>query len=75
VGELVETPPVSGQTFDQLVESPLKVSEISGLRPSNFDPSTSLRALATMAPSHNQAPVTKCYAAVMQSHRMPADCK
>jgi hypothetical protein len=31
--------------FDQPVEDPSTFSEISGLRPVNFDPSTSLRAL------------------------------
>jgi hypothetical protein len=49
-GELVETPPVSGPKFRLLVEDPLKNSECSGLRPSNFDPSTSLRALMYAIP-------------------------
>jgi hypothetical protein len=44
-GNLVETPPVSARNFDQLVEDPSKNSEISGLRPENFGPSMSLRAL------------------------------
>jgi hypothetical protein len=38
-------PPLWAQNFDQLVEDPLNISRIPGLRPSNFDPSTSLRAL------------------------------
>jgi hypothetical protein len=38
-------PPFRAQNFDQLVEDPFRISEISGLRPSHFDPSTSLRAL------------------------------
>jgi hypothetical protein len=38
-------PPFRAHNFDQLVEVTFKISEISGLRPSHFDPSTSLRAL------------------------------
>jgi hypothetical protein len=40
-------PPFPAPDFDQLVEDPVKISEISGLRPSKFDPSTSLRALGS----------------------------
>jgi hypothetical protein len=40
-----KSPLFRAQNFDQLVEDPSKVSKISGLRPVNFDPSTSLRAL------------------------------
>jgi hypothetical protein len=38
-------PPFRAQNFDQLVEDPFNIYEISGLRPTNSDPSTSLRAL------------------------------
>jgi hypothetical protein len=38
--------PAGGRALaDQPVEDPFKISEFSGLRPVNFDPSTSLRAL------------------------------
>jgi hypothetical protein len=38
-------PPFPAQNFDQLVDNPFKISEALDLRPSNVDPSTSLRAL------------------------------
>jgi hypothetical protein len=38
-------PVILGQNFDQQVEDPLKTSVKRGLRPQNFDPSMSLRAL------------------------------
>jgi hypothetical protein len=38
--------PFRAKKFDQPVEDPSTFSEISGLRPVKFDPSTSLRALA-----------------------------
>jgi hypothetical protein len=41
-------PPKRAHNFDQLVEDAFNISEISGLRPSHFDPSTSLRALLRM---------------------------
>jgi hypothetical protein len=50
-------PPLRAQNFDQLVEDPFNISEISGLRPSHFDPSTSLRALhSTVLVSGNIMP-------------------
>jgi hypothetical protein len=42
-------PPFRLQNLDQRVEDPSTVSRISGLRPLNFDPSTSLRALGASA--------------------------
>jgi hypothetical protein len=42
-------PPSRAQNFDQLVEDPFKFSEIPGLGPSHFDPSTSLRALTSLS--------------------------
>jgi hypothetical protein len=41
--------PFRAQNFDQPVEDPSTCSEITGLRPVNFDPSTSLRALTCAA--------------------------
>jgi hypothetical protein len=38
-------PPFRAQNFDHLVEDPSTIPEVSGLRPVNFDRSTSLRAL------------------------------
>jgi hypothetical protein len=51
-GESVETSPFWLRNIDQLVEDPSTISKIPGLRPVNFDPSTSLRALmAWVAPA------------------------
>jgi hypothetical protein len=47
-------PPFRVQNFDQPVEDPSTISETSGLRPVNFDPSTSLRALSNSRQKQQQ---------------------
>jgi hypothetical protein len=51
-----KSPLFRAQIFDQLVEDPSKVSTISSLRPVNFDPSTSLRALQVIGRCRSYAP-------------------
>jgi hypothetical protein len=48
------------QGFDQLIEQPAKISEISGLRPKNFNPSMSLRALAGTSTSAHEHCAVNC---------------
>jgi hypothetical protein len=52
-------PPFRTQNLDPLVEDPFKISRISGLPPSHFDPSTSLRALHSVQSGGTKAKSSK----------------